>query len=498
MKNDYCEVLGIEVPTLERVKNHPEASTFGLFIVALLERGQPMTLPEVASRFAEAGVMQAERALLSLRRCRPGRAPVFRDEDRYHLDPHNEELVHWVVRLSLRPPRVRRLKPVRVEPEPLPGVDIPLTIDELDQAWKEASLGSWSAQRLTLAVLEAVGGPMHPEEVVDFAAARTSWHRLRAGQAQFKRRGSAIKVLPDGRWSIADDAGERLVSARKAVRERLEVVRLRAARHPDSAEVEATMAALERERVTHAAELAKLPRVLLYGFPAKRPEALALLDVRERELVTLIGDEMQSACGRLAAYDIIGAMDVRPLVRALGFAPGERRLVELGPPQKTKKLNQRGRTLKITTALLIQGSCGINRPFGPEEKLAEYLHHGQPTKLRRRLEANVKSLFALYEYARLHGKVRLRWGFLDERIPASWVHRDEVVLYDLKATALNSGSPLEVVVGSAPGWADPWSRKQLAYVVKEPHGGYLSFVDAYGQVIDEDDIQLARLPLGAE
>ena len=83
--------------------------------------------------------------------------------------------------------------------------------------------------------------------------------------------------------------------------------------------------------------------------------------------------------------------------------PGKRRLAELGPPQKTRQLNRRGRTLTITTALLVQGSCGISRPFGDERTMREYLRSGADTKLRRRLEADAKSLYALYQYGRLHG-----------------------------------------------------------------------------------------------
>jgi hypothetical protein len=69
------------------------------------------------------------------------------------------------------------------------------------------------------------------------------------------------------------------------------------------------------------------------------------------------------------------------LLRALAFDLGERRLAELGPRQKTKQINKRGRTLKITTALLVQGSCGISKPFGEEEKLAHYLATDESTKL---------------------------------------------------------------------------------------------------------------------
>ena len=125
--------------------------------------------------------------------------------------------------------------------------------------------------------------------------------------------------------------------------------------------------------------------------------------------------------------------------------------------------------------------------------LRRYLRETQSTKLRRRLEADAKSLYALYQYGRLHGAVRLRWGFLDEKIPAPWVHRDEATLYDLEKRALELQVPLEVVVGSAPGWADPWSRVRRAYVEKDEPGWRFWLVDEEGYVIDRDEVQLARL-----
>ena len=87
--------------------------------------------------------------------------------------------------------------------------------------------------------------------------------------------------------------------------------------------------------------------------------------------------------------------------------------------------------------------------------------------------------------------MRLRWGFLDERLPAPWVHRDEVTLYKLINQSFRCGVPLEVVVGTAPGWSDPWSRAQLAHVEKDGLRSWL--VDDDGYVIHRDEIQLARL-----
>ena len=94
---------------------------------------------------------------------------------------------------------------------------------------------------------------------------------------------------------------------------------------------------------------------------------------------------------------------------------------------------------------------------------------------------------------RLHRAVRLRWGFLDEFIPAPWVHRDEPTLHDLEKSALAMNVPLEVVVGSAPGWSEPWSRARLAWVERDPNGWKNWLVGEDGTVIDEADVQRARL-----
>jgi hypothetical protein len=493
MPKDWCQTLGIERPKLEAVANHREANTFALLLIALLERGGPMTLSEVAARFEGAGIAERSNALLSLQRCKPGRPPVYREGDLYHLDPHDDELDLWVFRLGLRPPKVARAAPSAPQAVPLPGPDVALTPDELDEAWKDASLLNWSAQRLALAVLDADGGPLPPAEVVAALARRTRWHGLNEGSAKFRRQGSAVLVLDDGRWAVAGEAAETLRQVRIALRERLALVRRNASMRLDPAALEATRAEWERKRAAHGAELARMSRALLVAFPRADPRAAALLDVAKHTIATFVDEHLDDLRARLAAYEIVGGVDIRALLRALDFEPGERRLAELGPPQKTKQLNRRGRTLKITTALLVQGSCGISKPFGDEGKLAEYLAKGEITKLLRRLEADAKSLHALYEYGRLHGAVRLRWGFLDEFIPVPWVQRDEATLHDLKRSALTMSVPLEVVVGSAPGWSDPWSRARLAHVEQEPNRWRDWLVDEDGHVIDEAEVQRARL-----
>lgn len=493
MNTNWCQTLGISRPKLEAVAGHREANTFALLLVALLERGEAMTLAEVAARFEQAGIAERSRALVSLQRCKPARPPVYREGDLYHLDPYDDELDLWAFRLGLRPPKVAPTPRKVEETTPLPGPETPLTFRELDEAWNGASLFGWSAQRLAIAVLDAHGRALTPGEVVSAVAARTKWHGLEEDAAKFKRRSSSICVLADGRWAIAADADATVTATRAAVRERVAMARRYAAMRFDPEDLETRRAEWEKRRAAHGAELARLSRALLVSFPPARPEAAVLLDIGAHEITTFVGEELAALPSRLAAYDILGGVNVRALLRALDFDPGQRRLAELGPPQKTTKLNKRGRTLRITTALLVQGSCGIGKPFGDEKKLGEYLAKGEFSRLRRRLEADVKSLHALYEYGRLHGTVRLRWGFLDERILAPWVHRDEPTLYHLKRFALAMNVPLEVVVGSTPGWGEPWSRVRTVHVAQDAKGWRTWLVDEGGVPIDEAEVQRARL-----
>jgi hypothetical protein len=432
------------------------------------------------------------RWLASLKRCKPGRPPIYRDGDLYALDPHDDEADLWAFRLGLRPPKVPSLRVVRPDPSPLPEPDQQLEPEVIADAWRGGIPNTWSAQRIACCVLDAHGAVMHPDDVVAFLVGRGLRSHISVDSARYWRRGAPIRAREDGRWEL-DREHPALRSARQAVRERVEMLRRWDGQRPDPAVLEAQRRHAERRRSAHAEQLARMRRVLVRAYPAMKPEALALVDVASREITTFLRDELAEVPERLAGYDLIAGEGVRALLRSLAFEPGERRLSELAPPQKTLQLNRRGRKLQITTRLLVQGSCGISRPFGDERVLHGYLREGKDAKLRRRLAADAKSLFALYQYGRLHGAVRLRWGFLDEMLPAPWVHRDEPTLFDLMKRAHEEQVPLEVVVGGAPGWQDPWSRVQRAYAAKEPQGWRTWLADEHRCRIPRADVQLARL-----
>lgn len=492
--NAWCLRLGIAQPDLARVREHREANAYALLIVALLEHGAPLTLAEVAERFAAAGVASRERALLSLKRCKPARAPVYRDGDRYALDLHDDELDLWLFRLGLRPPRSAPPRPAPPPPPPQPPLHEPLSPEELAAAWKGYAPWSFSAQRLAVAILDAHGGSMDAGEAIAFAKAHAG-PRLSPESAVYWRKGAPVRATPDGRW-VLDRAHVAVAAARKAVRERVELERKWASSRPDPAALEANRREWERRRTENAIALARLRRAVVHAFPPAAPQAAVLIDVADRTIERFVAHGEGSALGeleqRLTGYEVIVGLGVRGTLRGLGFDAGERRLVNLAPPQKSLRLNRHGRALKITTALLIQGSCGISRPLADAATLRRHLRAGDLTRLVRRLEADARSLFRLYEYGRLHGFVRLRWGFLDEALPAPWAHRDETRLYDLCRLALELGTALEIVAGSTPGWTEPWAHLRRCRVQRDGHWDFALY-DERGIPVDPWDVQLARL-----
>jgi hypothetical protein len=362
-QNEWCRALGIDVPRLEVVKSHRAANTYALLIVALLETGAPMTLEQVAERFEAVGVASAHRALARLKQSKPGRPPVYRDRDTYSLDPHDSKALLWTLTLDLQRPKVAPLTvaPPRPEPVPTPDLNIPLSVCELDEAWREARLFDWSGQRVVVAVLDAQGGPLTFDEITAAVLARTKWSGLGQLPPRVGRRGDPVAVLPDGRWELADASHKAVLGARRAVRERPRALRQRARLLPDPIAREAERQAYSRAKDVRAAELAQLRRVVIAAHPPAAPCAIALLDPASREIHTLFDGELENVGAFLSEYDVIAAMDVRALLRVLRFDPGQRRLADLGPPQKTYRLNRNGRTLKLTTALLVQHQQAVRR-----------------------------------------------------------------------------------------------------------------------------------------
>ena len=203
-RSDWCRILGIDRPTLEEVTNQPDANTFARLIVVLLEHGEPTTLEAAAERFEAAGIATRKAALLALKRCRPARPPVYRDGDRYYLDPHDADLDLWCFRLGLRPARVQpRVDEPASEPRaPLPGPDVALQLDEIREVLSQPGCTQWSNQRLIVATLDASDEPLSLDQVRDALSQHGAPWAGKIDLAFFRRRNSPIDVLDDGRLAL--------------------------------------------------------------------------------------------------------------------------------------------------------------------------------------------------------------------------------------------------------------------------------------------------------
>lgn len=450
----WCEVLGIDVPSVESVVGHTEAKPRALLIVALLERGEPMTLDAVAERLARAGVGQAADIRRSLSRCRPGASPLYRDGDLYGLDPHDRELDLLVFILGLRPPAVRapRLLP---KPDPVGGPDEPLSLAELEEAIQDAHISSWSSQRTAMAVLDAHGQPMRGEEVHAFVQARAILHTLGGKPRERWQAGAPIQLTADGRWALQLDH-EGVPKMRAVVRERVAKLRQQRASRPSRAEVEAGRQARQLAQAAEREALAAMRRLIVHAFPPEAPEQLVVIDVQAHTLRSFVGD-LEPARALLAEADMLIGLGIREQLRGLAIDPGARRLADLAPPQKSMRRGPGGKTLTITLDLLLRATCGIRKPLGKPKRLRQLLREGKRQRVQRQLEQDAQSLTALYRYGWLHGCLWVSYrGAEQEMIPAPWRAAAEPSLHRLIEEAGFRGRMMEVVEGDAPPWDDPW------------------------------------------
>jgi len=496
--NSYCLRLNLPVPRIEDFVGLREIKLFDLIVVALLEHGAPLPIELLAVHLVSAGAEAPTGDMAySLKKAWHGMEPVYRDsEGRFGLNLSSPELNRRLSRLGLRG---GRSGPTLSVPEPVPAPapipdDVPLTEAEVRWAFAQRSLSAVSPLRQVAAVLDAVGEPMNIAALDAYLARLTPHRYALREESTLGWRKACVRPDAEGRLCL-DRTAPDVPAMRRVVRKLAVAGREQEVREEQSKrnrEARQIVLAQEREQARQVA--AALRRALLRVVPDKGPvAAAALLDIGSRTIRTFVGDELAELGPALEAFDLVAALWVRETLQAVGVPDADRfRLVDLKPPKKTRQLNRQGRTLAITPELLITSTTGISHPLGDPAKIAAYLASGDVGKLRRRLESDVKALFAFYQYGVLHGCVRLRWGFLDETVGADWALPGEASLYETLQTLHAARQPVEIVWGSAPGWTDPWSRARRVTIVA--FDGWSALVEGDGQQwqIGRYEIQAVR------
>ncbi|MCB9831611.1 MAG: hypothetical protein H6807_03980 [Planctomycetes bacterium] len=497
MPNDYAKILGVTETSLAMAARRPDANYFGLLVAALIEKGGAMSLDEVAERLDAIGYAPRDLARRSLSRCRPTREPVFRRGELYDLDPHCQEAGLWAFRLGMCPPRARAEVAPPEPPPPLPDPERPIDAAALEEAWRIPGLSGWSDRRLVVCALEALGGRARPEIVIDFLAAR-GWSRPRyLGPDRVWNRGEPITTEADGAWLLVADHPD-ISGARRAVIKAIEADRRRRRGQPSPEQLAESRRQFEAERRAERERVATMRRALVVAHPRDEPEVMLILDVERETVMRFAGAALAEGRARLANFDFIAAVGVRSLLAALGFDWGKRFLGDIDLPQKVIGGGRGRKGLALDLDLLLRGSCGLRRKLDDREGLERLRAAGKESELLDRLEDDLRALFALHSYARLHGAVRVTKGRRDEMWDVAWSHwRDRRLLEELRLEARAQDRVIEAVLRPLGNLRDPWAEAVELQAIARGEGIFL--FEVAGSFVFDEDVIMARLgrPLAA-
>jgi hypothetical protein len=386
----------------------------------------------------------------------------------------------------------------RPPPPAPPPIDVasPLREEELVPL-EEDREPRWSRRRLLLAFLDAAGGEAKLEEAVVELRSRFGLVSPRDLERALAEAPGVVDLGEDGVLRLNRDHPS-LAEVRLLLREPVE---------RKAWEAKQKAAAEQRARVRDREEgVRRRERWRWYAaarkalvnplFDGDRLLAAAVLDPDSRTFRHT--SEPDVLRGWVEGAEVVAGLDVRPTVERLGVDPNSRHLVDLGPPVRSRRLNRAGRTLRITPDLILRSTLDVSRPLGEPDRLARYAIEGSTTRLRRRLEADLKALWALYRYGQLHGCVRLRWGFLDEQLGVGWNEDWVPTLYRLLEEASETGRLVEVVAFHPPSWSDPWSRRRALRVERSDREWGTPFLlealpGDFGPPVESRDVFEARL-----
>jgi hypothetical protein len=430
-----------------------------LMALAIYEKGAPLSYDEIRDRLREIGV---DRPVGALQKAWHGRSLLRKMRDgRFHLE-QEDAYGDWGYVQSLTRENLERAHPEMAPRKPALAIVPPATKDDrtpltLEEAHEALRDGPFTTRRVIIALIEATGRPLSIAEIVaELAAFSRAYSSALDVERSLRGLPGPLKRAPDGRIAV-DSAHPDMPGIRALVRKHVREAGPRRREVEEQkqrwAESDAQRATERHERRAWYAGATKLLVRTIFdddrfvGASGFDPDRGAFEDF----------PDAGSLAARLSQSELVLGLDPRDLFERLGVDVECHAFADLSPPNKTRTIDRRGRTIKITPELLIAGTLGGSRALGDERALIGQLDRGEG-KARRRLHADLKALWRFYEYGCLHACVRLRWGFLDEIVPVGWNVGRQPMAHEILVEAGRSGRLVEIVFGAAPGWEDPWSR----------------------------------------
>ncbi len=459
MPNRYCQRLGIPVPRVEDVAGRPEVTLFQLVVVALLERGGPMTVDEIAARLDRAALparLARPDLVVALKKAWHGQPPLVRDGDeRLALDLLSSEFRHIGFVAGLRP---------SVAPRPAPGDfrqpkdDEPLSQGEVTAAFSGRSLDVYSSIRKAAAVLEAWGSPQTLDDIDARLRGLTNYGgRIDASTVRAWRT-DLVAVGPDGSLRL-NPASSRVGAFRRDIR-RMAATRLRAS--TESGDFRARQLERERQQIEEERNLMaharQSRRALLHIVPPGQPaRAAAVIDLHSRNVQVFVEDDLPTLAARLEEFDFLAGVDLRISLRALGLDPERWLLAEIRPVQRTFRPADRS-TVPVTLPAVVRATTGVARVPADAATWGRLLDPKRLHDVAGRLATEARVLCLLYEYGALHGGVRIRTRPGDGLLPVDWGLGGDPDMYSVLEAAMRAFVPVDMVIGAPPDSADSWTH----------------------------------------
>ena len=440
--NPLCERLGIAVPHVEDVKGRRGVKLFHLLVVALLERGEPMTLDEAVARLRAAGVEAPGGDLTgAVQKSWHGSPPVYRDvAGRLGVDPLSDALLLILFKLDLGGGAHQHALGAPPAPEYRePGDDEPLSFAEVSAALGgPRRFDGVSPRRLVAGVLDAAGGGPLTLAQVARRLGRLSRGAVALDPAiKASRLAPLIATTSDGLRLVRGAADLRAVRRQFRAWARSDMRRAHERAHAGVRAVarpEEAPPALARRAILHVLPAATAPR------------AAAVLDLERRQLQTFVGDALQDVGAALEGFDLVAGPHVRDALGALSIRLVDRvHLVDLKPPQRQVALDadEGGGRLPVTLHLVARGTVGSF--LSSEEDVAHCLAAGGRSLLRL-LGRDAAVWAQVYRFGALHGHVYVNGPEHAHSLRVDWTVPGEPTLHELLLEAKRRSAPIDLVI----------------------------------------------------
>jgi hypothetical protein len=498
--NQYCRRLGLPMPILDTALLHSDTRIAHLMALAVLEAGRPLSLDAIAERLGRLDLpprLAAAADPASLRQAWHGQSPLVRDpvDGRFYLDLLAHHELRWIAYLA---------DPLRASDTHVQEVDLrqppdtePLTQVEVEAAFRNRSLDTYSSVRRAAAVLEASGGgPLSLEDINRRLVDPNNRGADITERAVTLWQSDLVIVGPDGTLRLNPESPD-VPALRRDIR-RMGSSRLRQqaeAKTARSRSVEReAVRAEEVRRDTDTARRAR--RALVHVVTVDGlARAAAVVDAKAREPRLFIGEAMSELPVHLATFDFLAGVDLRPALRSIGLDPDRWWLAELRPTQRTFRPSDQG-AVAVSLSAIVQATTGKARVPADAKAWKPILTARSTTRLAARLEDEAEALFALYDYGALHGGVRIRRRPGDRLLPVSWSLAGDPDFESFVSASIKHWLPVQIVVGPSTEPADPWPAAATVTIIERDRDVFFVREGDDVRTIDPSDIRAIRLPPG--